>query len=93
MTETGVACSPLLLRLKRIEGQVRGIARMVNDDRDCIEILTQLSAADQALRSVAVALLDEHVAHCLVAAADASESHRDAKLREAHDAMVRLVRH
>ena len=93
MTATGVARSMLLLRLKRIEGQVRGIARMVNDDRDCIDILTQLSAADQALRSVAIALLDEHVAQCLVAAGDPSESHNDAKLREAHDAMVRLARH
>jgi len=82
-----------LVRLKRIEGQVRGIARMVDDGRDCIDILTQLSAADQALRSVAVALLDEHVAQCLVAAADADESHRVAKLREAHDAIARLVRH
>lgn len=93
MTATGVARSPLLLRLKRIEGQVRGIARMVNDDRDCIDILTQLCAADQALRSVAVALLDEHVAQCLVAAGDADESHKDTKLREAHDAIARLVRH
>lgn len=76
-----------------IEGQVRGVARIVNDDRDCIDILTQLCAADQALRSVAVALLAEHVAQSLVAAGDADESHKGAKLREAHDAIARLVRH
>ena len=93
MTTTVVPRRLLLLRLNRIEGQVRGIARMVNDDRDCIDILTQLSAADQALRSVAVALLEEHVAQCLVAAVDAGEAHKDAKLRETHDAIVRLVRH
>ncbi|MBM7509621.1 DNA-binding FrmR family transcriptional regulator [Nocardioides salarius] len=93
MAATSVARSSLILRLKRVEGQVRGIARMVNDDRDCIDILTQLSAADQGLRSVAVGLLDEHVAQCLVAAGDASESHRATKLREAHDAIVRLARH
>jgi len=93
VTDTVLARRLLLVRLGKIEGQVRGIARMVDDGRDCIDILTQLTAADQALRSVAVALLEEHVAQCLVAAGDADDARKDAKLREARDAIVRLVRH
>ncbi len=82
----------LLIRLRRIEGQVRGIARMVEEDKYCIDILTQVSAASRALQSVALALLEEHMAHCLLDAAQAGELQQEAKLKEASDAIARLVR-
>jgi DNA-binding FrmR family transcriptional regulator len=81
-----------LKRLRRIEGQVRGIARMVEDDKYCIDILTQVSAATKALQSVALGLLDEHMASCVVDAARAGGPEADAKVREASDAIARLVR-
>lgn len=81
-----------LKRLRRIEGQVRGIARMVEDDTYCIDILTQVSAATKALQAVALGLLDEHMAHCVVNAARAGGEEQAAKLREASDAIARLVR-
>ena len=82
----------LPIRLRRIEGQVRGIARMVEEDKYCIDILTQVSAASRALQSVALALLEEHMAHCLLDAAQAGELQQEAKLKEASDAIARLVR-
>ncbi len=82
----------LLIRLRRIEGQVRGIARMVEEDKYCIDILTQVSAASRALQSVALALFEEHMAHCLLDAAQAGELQQEAKLKEASDAIARLVR-
>lgn len=81
-----------LKRLRRIEGQVRGIARMVEEDKYCIDILTQVSAATKALQSVALGLLDEHMAGCVVDAARAGGPEADAKVREASDAIARLVR-
>jgi DNA-binding FrmR family transcriptional regulator len=81
-----------LKRLRRIEGQVRGIAKMVEDDKYCIDVLTQVSAATKALQSVALNLLDDHMGHCLVEAARAGGAEQDAKLREASDAIARLVR-
>jgi DNA-binding FrmR family transcriptional regulator len=81
-----------LKRLRRIEGQVRGIAKMVEDDKYCIDVLTQVSAATRALQSVALGLLDEHMAHCLVNAAREGGTEQDAKLKEASDAIARLVR-
>jgi len=81
-----------LKRLRRIEGQVRGIARMVEDDKYCIDILTQVSAATKALQSVALGLLDEHMASCVVDAARAGGAEADAKVKEASDAIARLVR-
>jgi DNA-binding FrmR family transcriptional regulator len=81
-----------LKRLRRIEGQVRGIAKMVDDDKYCIDILTQVSAATKALQSVALGLLEEHMASCLVDAARAGGDEADAKVREAADAIARLVR-
>ena len=81
-----------LKRLRRIEGQVRGIAKMVEDDKYCIDVLTQVSAATKALQSVALGLLDEHMAHCLVNAARAGGDEQDVKLKEASDAIARLVR-
>ncbi|MGC0144332.1 MULTISPECIES: metal-sensitive transcriptional regulator [unclassified Pseudactinotalea] len=82
----------LLLRLRRIEGQVRGIARMVEDDKYCIDILTQVSAASRALQSVALVLLEGHMAHCLLDAAQVDELQQEARLKEASDAIARLVR-
>ncbi|HZG93129.1 MAG TPA: metal-sensitive transcriptional regulator [Mycobacteriales bacterium] len=81
-----------LKRLRRVEGQVRGITRMVEDDKYCIDILTQVSAATKALQAVALGLLDEHMSHCVVDAARAGGAEQDAKLKEASDAIARLVR-
>jgi CsoR family transcriptional regulator, copper-sensing transcriptional repressor len=81
-----------LKRLRRIEGQVRGLQRMVSEDAYCIEVLTQVSAATKALQSVALGLLDEHLSHCVVEAAAAGGQEADVKVREASDAIARLVR-
>jgi DNA-binding FrmR family transcriptional regulator len=81
-----------LKRLRRIEGQVRGIHRMVEQDTYCIDVLTQVSAATKALQAVALGLLDEHMAHCVAGAVAAGGEEADAKLREASDAIARLVR-
>ena len=81
-----------LKRMRRIEGQVKGIARMVDEEQYCIDILTQVSAATKALQAVALGLLDEHLAHCVVDAARAGDDEAEVKLREASDAIARLVR-
>jgi DNA-binding FrmR family transcriptional regulator len=81
-----------LKRLRRIEGQVRGIARMVEEDAYCIDILTQVAAATKALQAVSISLLDEHLGHCVVEAARRSPEEGDEKVREASDAIARLVR-
>lgn len=81
-----------LKRLRRIEGQIRGLQRMVETETYCIEILTQVSAATKALQSVALGLLEEHLAHCVVDAAKAGGPEADVKVREASDAIARLVR-
>jgi len=81
-----------LKRLARIEGQVRGIARMVEQDQYCIDVLTQVSAATKALQAVALGLLDEHLGHCLVHAVEAGGQEKDRKLAEASAAIARLVR-
>jgi DNA-binding FrmR family transcriptional regulator len=81
-----------LKRLRRIEGQIRGLQRMVADDTYCIDVLTQVSAATKALQSVALGLLEEHMSHCLVAAARAGGAEQDTKLKEASEAIARLVR-
>ena len=83
----------LLKRLRRAEGQVRGIARMVEEDQYCIDILTQVSAATKALQSVAIGLLDEHVRHCVRDAVVAGDGeHADTMVTEATNAIARLVR-
>ena len=79
-------------RLARIEGQVRGIARMVDDDTYCIDVLTQVSATTKALEAVALKLLEDHLAHCVVDAARAGGPGADQKVKEATDAIARLVR-
>ena len=81
-----------LKRLRRIEGQVRGIAKMVDDDKYCIDILTQVSAATKALQAVALGLLEEHMGSCVVDAARAGDAEADAKVKEAAEAIARLVR-
>ncbi len=78
-------------RLRRIEGQVRGLQRMVDEDTYCIDVLTQISAVNRALESVALALLDDHLHHC-VSHAIASGEDADEKLDEATAAIKRLVR-
>ncbi len=79
-------------RLRRIEGQVRGLQRMVDSDTYCIDVLTQVSAATRALESFALALLDEHLRHCVVRAAAEGGDEAERKIREASDAISRLVR-
>ncbi len=81
-----------LARLKRIEGQARGIHRMVEEEKYCIDILTQVSALTKALESVALGLLDDHLRHCVMDAAVEGGPAADAKLKEASDAIARLVR-
>ena len=81
-----------LKRLRRIEGQVKGIARMVEEDRYCIDVLTQIAAVDKALKAVALALLDEHIGHCVRQAIDEGGPDADAKIAEATQAIGRLVR-
>ncbi|MDS1272694.1 metal-sensitive transcriptional regulator [Lipingzhangella sp. LS1_29] len=81
-----------LNRLRRIEGQVRGLQRMVEDDAYCIDILTQTSAANKALRAVALELLDEHLKHCVAHATAHGGAEAEAKVREASEAIARLVR-
>ena len=82
----------VLARLKRIEGQARGIHKMVEDDRYCIDVLLQISAVTRALQSVALHLLDEHMRHCVVNAVKAGGSEKETKLQEASDALAKLVR-
>src|SRR3954469_14151210 len=79
-------------RLRRIEGQVRGIARMIDEDKYCIDVLTQVSAVNSALQSVALGLLDEHLGHCVTQAVAEGGDDADAKLAEASAAIARLVR-
>lgn len=86
-----------LRRLKRIEGQVRGIARMVDEDKYCIDILTQVAAINKALHAVSLGLVEDHIAHCVVGAAHESEKTGNPavvqeKVKEATDAIGRLLR-
>lgn len=82
----------ILTRLRRAEGQVRGIQRMVEDDTYCIDVLTQVSAATKALETVAISLLNDHLAHCLAEAAREGGAVADEKVTEAMVAIARLVR-
>lgn len=81
-----------LKRLRRIEGQVRGLQRLIDEDTYCIDILTQISAVNKALQSVAVGLLDQHVRHCVRDAAAADLEHADALVDEATRAIERLIK-
>jgi DNA-binding FrmR family transcriptional regulator len=83
----------LLKRLARIEGQVRGIARMIEDDRYCIDVLTQLGAVDTALEAVALKVLEEHVAHCVAGALASGDEHEaNEKSRELLEAVQRFAK-
>jgi CsoR family transcriptional regulator, copper-sensing transcriptional repressor len=81
-----------LKRLRRIEGQVRGLQKMVDDDTYCIDILTQVSAATKALQSVALGLVEDHLGHCVAEAAAEGGEVAEMKVREASEAIARLVR-
>ncbi|TFB98177.1 MULTISPECIES: metal-sensitive transcriptional regulator [Cryobacterium] len=81
-----------LQRLRRIEGQARGISRMVDEEKYCIDILTQISALTSALQAVGLGLLDDHLAHCVLDAARMDGPDAQAKIKEASDAIARLVR-
>ncbi len=81
-----------LKRLRRIEGQIRGLQRMVDEDNYCIDIITQVAAATKALQSVAIRLLEEHIGHCVAEAAVVGGEVADLKVKEAADAVARLVR-
>nr|BFD92669.1 metal-sensitive transcriptional regulator [Kitasatospora sp. Xyl93] len=81
-----------LKRLRRIEGQVRGLQRMVDEDVYCIDVLTQVSASTKALQSFALSLLEEHLRHCVAAAAEEGGAELDAKVAEATAAISRLLR-
>jgi DNA-binding FrmR family transcriptional regulator len=82
----------LLKRLRRIEGQVRGIAQMVEEDRYCIDVLTQISAATKALQSAAVGMFDDHLRHCVADAVSKGGREADVKLTEATAAVARLLK-
>lgn len=82
----------VMKRLKRIEGQIRGLQRLVDEEAYCIDILTQVSAATKALESVALSLLDQHLHHCVADATRAGGEEADQKIAEASAAIARLVR-
>ncbi len=82
----------LLKRLRRVEGQIRGLHRMVEEDVYCIDVLTQVSAATRALQSVAVGLLDEHLRHCVTDAVAAGGDEAERLITEASQAIERLVK-
>ena len=84
--------SRYLARLKRIEGQARGLHRMVDEEKYCIDILTQISALKSALDGVAMGLLDDHMQHCVLDAARSGGPEGEEKLKEASAAIARLVR-
>jgi len=82
----------LKARLRRIEGQIRGLERMVDADKYCIDVLTQVSSATKALQSVALVLMDDHLSHCVAEAAAKGGKVADDKIAEASAAVSRLVR-
>ena len=81
-----------LKRLRRIEGQIRGLQRMVENDEYCIDVLTQIAAATKALQAVSLGLLEEHLRHCVAEAISEGGERADEKVREASAAIARLVR-
>ncbi|KZB79308.1 metal-sensitive transcriptional regulator [Amycolatopsis regifaucium] len=92
MTGHGDSKTNHLKRLRRIEGQLRGLQKMVEEDEYCIDILTQVSAATRALQSFSLELLKQHMAGCVVEAAAKGGPEADRKIREASEAIARLVR-
>ena len=100
ITAPGMAISPgyitekqaVLTRLRRIEGQIRGLQRLVDEEQYCIDILTQVSAMTNALQAVSLSLLDDHLNHCVRDAAAKGGPEADAKIKEASAAIARLVK-
>lgn len=92
MAGYAVAKDEYALRLRRIEGQVRGIARMIDEDTYCIDVLTQIAAVTKALQAVSIGLVEDHLGHCVVDAARRSPEDGAEKVREASEAIARLVR-
>jgi len=94
MTKPGYSISKedYLRRLRRIEGQIRGLQRQIDDDTYCIDVLTQISSVTKALQAVGLGLLDEHIRHCVRDAAEASRPQGDEKVAEAVAAVARLLR-
>ena len=84
--------SDYLKRLRRIEGQIRGLQRMVEADEYCIDVLTQVSAATKALQSVALGLLDQHIRHCVAGAVASDEAETERLVTEATRAIERLLK-
>lgn len=82
----------VLARLRKVEGQVRGLQRMVEADEYCIDVLTQISAVTKALQAVALALLEDHLGHCVTHAITVGGPGANAKIREASEAIARLVK-
>lgn len=82
----------LLARLRRVEGQVRGLQQMIEADRYCVDVLTQISAVTKALQTVAVGMLDDHLRHCVADAVTAGGREADRKLTEATEAIGRLLK-
>jgi DNA-binding FrmR family transcriptional regulator len=81
-----------LRRLRRIEGQVRGLQRMIEEEKYCIDVVTQVSAATRALQSVALELIEGHLGHCVAEAIAGGGTEADEKVKEASAAVARLVR-
>jgi len=81
-----------LTRLRRVEGQVRGVQRMIDEDTYCIDVLTQIASITKALQKVGLGLLDEHISHCVMEAAAEGHEAGDAKVHEAVEAVARLLR-
>lgn len=79
-------------RLRRVEGQVRGLQKMLDEDRYCIDVLTQISSSTRALQGVAVTLLDEHVRHCVRDAIEQGPEAADEKVDEALEVIARLIK-
>ena len=92
MTGYELSKDQLQARLRRIEGQVRGLQQMVDSDRYCVDVLTQISAVTKALQGVALGLLDDHLRHCVAEAVSAGGRDADRKLTEATAAIERLIK-
>ena len=92
MTGYEINKEELLRRLRRVEGQVKGIEKMVEGDRYCVDVLTQIAAVTKALQSVAVGMFDDHLRHCVAEAVAAGGSEADVKLTEATAAVERLLK-
>jgi CsoR family transcriptional regulator, copper-sensing transcriptional repressor len=92
MAGYAIARDDYLRRLRRIEGQVRGLQRLIEEDTYCIDVLTQISSVTKSLQSVGLGLLDEHLRHCVREAVDDADDRGDAKIDEAVAAVARLLR-